>query len=93
MSKLGATPDVKPVDLPAHPIVPAGKLKVETWNNLQAGNYILSTDPIAQVPECRWAGDASRRAIRALTARSPGRGPEQRLSLDSVSGRQGMGGL
>lgn len=58
LSKQGATADLKPVDLPARQIAPDGKTRVETWNNLQAGNYVLSIDPIGQVPECRWEGDA-----------------------------------
>lgn len=58
LSKLGATADVKPVDMSARQIAPDGKTKVETWNNLQAGSYVLSIDPIGQVPGCLWEGDA-----------------------------------
>jgi hypothetical protein len=57
LSKLGATADVKPVDLPAREIAPDGATKIETWNNLKAGNHALFIDPIGQVPECRWEGD------------------------------------
>lgn len=58
LSRLGATADIKPVDQPVRSIAPDGKTKVETWNNLQAGDYILSLDPIGQVRECLWVGDA-----------------------------------
>jgi hypothetical protein len=57
LSKLGATADAKPIDLPARAIAPDGKTKVETWNALQAGSYVVSIDPVGQVPECLWEGD------------------------------------
>ncbi len=45
------------VNLPSRKLVPDGKTKVETWNNLPAGVYELAIDPVGEPTHCRWEGD------------------------------------